>query len=64
MSWLKRLAVEEDGAEVTEWGLLVVVIGLGILAGGPTLKNMIDAALSAIGGKVNAGANQLNNAAL
>jgi Flp pilus assembly pilin Flp len=60
MDMFKRFLVEEEGAEVTEWALLVVVLGLAILVGGPTLKEALSNALTTIGDKVNAGAGELN----
>jgi Flp pilus assembly pilin Flp len=59
MLWLKRFWMEEEGAEVTEWALLVVVLALAILAGGPTLQTTLSGALSTIGGQVQANASQI-----
>lgn len=61
MSWLKRFWIEEEGAEVTEWALLVVVLALAILAGGPTLQTTLGNALSTIGGKVDSSATVMSN---
>jgi Flp pilus assembly pilin Flp len=56
MQFIKRFLVEDEGAEVVEWALLVVVLGLAIVAGGPTLQAGIQNGLGGIGGKVNSNA--------
>ena len=52
MQFIKKFMVEDDGAEVVEWALLVVVLGLAILVGGPNLQTAISGGLGSIGGKV------------
>ena len=59
MQFIKRFVVEDEGAEVVEWALLVVVLGLAIVAGGPTLTGSISDALGNIGGKTNTSANNM-----
>jgi Flp pilus assembly pilin Flp len=56
MQFMKRFLVEDEGAEVVEWALLVVVIGLAVVAGGPTLTSNLQGALSNIGGKTSTNA--------
>jgi Flp pilus assembly pilin Flp len=51
MQFIKRFIVEDEGAEAVEWALLVVVLGLAIVAGGPTLKDGLSGALGNIGNK-------------
>lgn len=56
MELVKQFIVEDAGAEISEWALLVVVLALALLAGGGPLKANLAAALSTIGSKVNSGA--------
>lgn len=51
MRFIKNFIVEEEGAEVVEWALLVVVIGLAVVVGGPTLTSQLQGALGNIGSK-------------
>jgi Flp pilus assembly pilin Flp len=51
MRFIKNFVVEEEGAEVVEWALLVVVIGLAVVLGGPTLTGHLQKSLDNIGGK-------------
>jgi Flp pilus assembly pilin Flp len=53
MQFIKRFIVEDEGAEAVEWALLVVVLGLAIVAGGPSLKDGLSGALTGIGTKTN-----------
>ena len=62
MQFIKRFLVEDEGAEVVEWALLVVVLGLAIVAGGPTLQAGIQNGLGGIGGKVNTSATNMQAA--
>lgn len=62
MDFVKRFVIEDAGAEISEWALLVVVLALALLAGGGPLKANLTAALSTIGVKVNSGANTMNGA--
>lgn len=59
MSWLKRFWIEEEGAEVSEWALLVVVLAMAVLAGGPTLTTALNGALGNIGNRVSGSAANL-----
>ncbi len=52
MQFIKKFMVEDEGAEVVEWALLVVVLGLAILLGGPSLGSAIQSGLGNIGSKV------------
>ena len=59
MQFFKRFLVEDEGAEVVEWALLVVVLGLAIVAGGPALQTGISNGLGGIGTKVNSNATNM-----
>jgi Flp pilus assembly pilin Flp len=54
MQFIKNFVVEEEGAEVVEWALLVVVIGLAVVLGGPSLTTHLQNALGNIGTKTEA----------
>ena len=51
MQFIKNFVAEEEGAEVVEWALLVVVIGLAVVLGGPTLTTHLQNSLGNIGSK-------------
>ncbi len=61
MRFIKSFVREEEGAEVVEWALLVVVIGLAVVGAGPQLTDMLSDALSNIGGKTNTQASSFNS---
>jgi len=61
MRFIKSFVREEEGAEVVEWALLVVVIGLAVVGAGPQLTDMLSDALSNIGGKTNTQAGSFNS---
>ena len=61
MRFIKSFVREEEGAEVVEWALLVVVIGLAVVGGGPFLTSALSDALSNIGGKTNTQAASMNS---
>jgi Flp pilus assembly pilin Flp len=63
MQFIKRFIVEDEGAEVVEWALLVVVIGLAVVAGGPTLTSNLQTALGNIGGKTASSSAAMNGTA-
>jgi pilus assembly protein Flp/PilA len=46
---LKRLWKEEEGQDLVEYGLLIVLVALGAIAGMKTLANAINAAFSSAG---------------
>ena len=58
--FIKSFMSDEEGAEVVEWALLVVVIGLAVVGGGPFLTSTLSDALSNIGGKTNTQASSFN----
>lgn len=62
MQFIKKFMAEDEGAEVVEWALLVVVLGLAILVGGPNLQTAIQGGLGQIGTKVQTEGSQLNGA--
>jgi Flp pilus assembly pilin Flp len=62
MRAFKRLLADEEGAEVSEWALLVVVLGLAIIAGGPTLSDALKNGLGKMGGVTQTGGTNLNAA--
>jgi Flp pilus assembly pilin Flp len=59
MQFIKRFIVEDEGAEAVEWALLVVVLGLAIVAGGPALKDNLGGALGKIGTQTQSSANNM-----
>jgi Flp pilus assembly pilin Flp len=63
MQFIKRFIVEDEGAEVVEWALLVVVIGLAVVAGGPTLTKNLQDALGNIGSKTATSSAAMNGTA-
>lgn len=46
VDFLKNFARDEAGASAAEYALILVVIGLGIVAGGLTLKSAIGSSMS------------------
>ncbi|GEM_PF-1053302 len=50
---IKRLFVEETGAAMTEYALLLGVLALGLTAGAFFLQGKINDALNQIGNRVN-----------
>ena len=63
MQAIKRFIREDEGAEVSEWALLVVVLGLAIVAGGPALKTALTSGLGNIGSGVEGAGSNYNAAA-
>lgn len=45
-AFLKTFVADESGASAAEYALILVVIGLGIVAGGIALKNAIGTAMN------------------
>ena len=62
MQFIKNFMAEEDGAEVVEWALLVVVLGIAILVGGPGLTTALQNGLGSIGTKVQSEGTELAGA--
>ena len=61
MRFINAFVREEEGAEVVEWALLVVVIGLAVVGAGPALTEALSDALSNIGSKTSTEANAFND---
>ena len=53
---LKRLWQEEEGQDLVEYGLLVVLVGLGAVAGMSTLASDINSTFGAAGGDLTSAA--------
>lgn len=54
MELIKRFMVEEEGADATEYALVIGLIALAIVVGASTLGTKIGGALGTIGNRVNA----------
>jgi Flp pilus assembly pilin Flp len=54
MQIIKNFIREEEGAELAEYALLVVILALAILTALPSLTNAITTAFGATGSKVSA----------
>jgi Flp pilus assembly pilin Flp len=54
LSLVKRFIVEEEGADATEYALVLGLVALAVVLGAIFLGNNINAALSRMGGRVNA----------
>lgn len=52
MLWIKRFWQEEEGAEITEYALLAVILAVAVLAGGPVLQTALEGAFTALSGAV------------
>ncbi len=52
MELIKRFIVEEEGADATEYALVIGLIALGIVAGATALKTGIANGLQTIGSRV------------
>jgi Flp pilus assembly pilin Flp len=48
---VKNFIVEDEGAEIAEYALLIVILALGILAAVPTFTQNLGTAFSKTGGK-------------
>jgi Flp pilus assembly pilin Flp len=53
MNLVKQFVLDETGTEAAEWALMVVVLALAILFGGPTIKTALGGALGNVGNGVN-----------
>jgi Flp pilus assembly pilin Flp len=56
MQFMKRFIVEEEGAEIAEYALLVVILALGLLTAGPSFKDALAHAFTRTGNKVSTNA--------
>jgi Flp pilus assembly pilin Flp len=59
MQFVKRFIVEEEGAEIAEYALLVVILALGLLSAGPSFSDALSNAFTKTGNKVSTNANGL-----
>jgi Flp pilus assembly pilin Flp len=62
MQFIKQFVCEEEGAELAEYALLVVILALAILTALPSLTNAVTTAFSSTGGKVNTKAGAVGSA--
>jgi Flp pilus assembly pilin Flp len=62
MQFIKRFVREEEGAELAEYALLVVILALAILTALPSLTNAVTTAFSSTGGKVSSKAGAVGSA--
>ena len=60
MQPIKSFIVEEEGAEIAEYALLVVILALGLLTAAPSFQTALSNAFGATATKVDAGASSLN----
>jgi Flp pilus assembly pilin Flp len=56
---LKRLVHEEEGAEIAEYALLVVIIALGLLTAAPGFQQALSTAFAKTDSKITSNANGL-----
>jgi Flp pilus assembly pilin Flp len=59
MQIIKQFIVEEEGAEIAEYALLVVILALGLLTAAPGFQNALSTAFTRTGSKVSANSTQL-----
>jgi Flp pilus assembly pilin Flp len=59
MRMLKQFVVEDEGAEIAEYALLIVILALGILAAVPTFTANLGTAFNKTGSKVASNASGL-----
>ena len=59
MQFVKRFVVEEEGAEIAEYALLVVILALGLLSAAPNFSDALSNAFTKTGTKVSTNANGL-----
>ena len=56
---IKSFIVEEEGAEIAEYALLVVILALGLLSAAPSFQSALTNAFTQTSTKVNNNANTL-----
>jgi Flp pilus assembly pilin Flp len=56
MQLVKQFLVEEEGAEIAEYALLVVIVALGLLSASPVFQNALSTAFSRTGNRVSTNA--------
>lgn len=59
MQVFKQFVTEEDGAEIAEYALLVVILALGLLTAAPGFQSALSMAFSKTGSKVSSNASSL-----
>jgi len=59
MQIVKNFLVEEEGAEIAEYALLVVILALGLLAAAPNFQAALTSAFSKTATRVSNSAGQL-----
>jgi pilus assembly protein Flp/PilA len=59
MNIVKQFVKEEEGAEIAEYALLVVILALGLLTAAPGFQNALSTAFTKTGSKVSANATSL-----
>jgi len=59
MNLIKNFIVEDEGAEIAEYALLVVILALGLLTAAPSFQSALSNAFGATATKVNTNANTL-----
>lgn len=59
MQLFKSFLAEEEGAEIAEYALLVVILALGLLTAAPGLQSALSIAFTKTGSKVSSNANSL-----
>jgi Flp pilus assembly pilin Flp len=59
MQLVKNFLVEEEGAEIAEYALLVVILALGLLTAGTSVQSALSNAFTRTASKVNTNANTL-----
>jgi len=50
---IKKLAIEEDGADATEYALLAALVAVALIGGASFLGTRINGVFNGIGGKLN-----------
>jgi Flp pilus assembly pilin Flp len=60
MQIIKSFLVEEEGAEIAEYALLVVILALGLLTAGPSFQDALSNAFTKTGTKVSTNADGLS----
>jgi Flp pilus assembly pilin Flp len=56
MQIIKNFLIEEEGAEIAEYALLVVILALGLLAAAPSFQAALTSAFSKTATKVSSSA--------
>ena len=57
MQVLKNFLVEDEGAEIAEYALLVVILALGLLTAAPNVQSALSNAFTRTAAKVSTNAN-------